>query len=432
MRAARRCALVLAMLTASPALAAAQSKPTPAALAEARELYQAGVSAYQQNKFAMSVQALDQAYGLVPRVEFRFNAAKALMLQYAQDDDLALLDKAKGYFEQYLSERPDGKGRLEAITGVKEIKMVLAAQPRPAVVVEGDAPPVAVAAAPAPPPATTGWLSVTSAAKTATVSIDGSASAPVPFSEELAPGRHTVTVTAAGYRPFETEVDVSLARVTTVPALLEEIPAELSIQADGGADVVLDGRLVGEAPMSQMTLPSGAHRIAVGRNGYHVFTERFEVDRAEARTIDVDLEMTGQRVTSWVVIGVGGAVTVVAIAVAALAAQRQNQAMKLDRLTVGDGARALTPDERDDYNNFLETRDSLRIAAAAGFGISAISAGVGLLLFSLDEPQLYGAVPSDDPKAVDDHKNDDAVLELTGAAVVPIDGGAALSVSVRF
>ena len=432
-------ALVVAVMfgALTPQFAAAQEKPTPEELAQARELYRTGTDAYEKTKFELAVRAFDQGYALVPRVEFRFNAAKALMLQFAHTDNLALLETARDYFEQYLRERPTGKGRLEAVTALKDIKMTLAASTPTA---EDATAPSAPAPTPVAPPAAApkeGWLSIRSPTPEATVALDGGPAQPLPFSDRASPGLHTVMVTGVGYEPFRTEVDVKAGRVEVVPAPpLVEIPAELAIHADGDATVVLDGQVRGQAPMSPISLASGSHRIAVGRTGYYAYRERFDLDRAEHRTLNVELEMTTQRVAAWTMFGFAGVSAVAAGVVAGVATAHQASALDIDGIKTGRNKRALTADELSRYNDHVTTRDTLVQIAGATFALAALSGGVGLLTFQLDSPQLYTTVPDDDTAPQDTAPTAppsplDETLEIRGG-IAPIDGGAALMVVGRF
>jgi hypothetical protein len=148
-------------------------------------------------------------------------------------------------------------------------------------------------------------------------------------------------------------------------------------------------------------LPSGEHRVVVGDNGYRVFVEDVRLKRGQQKKITADLGMTAQRIASWVFFG--GAVLAaaggIALTVQAINEQREAQELKD---SIAAEQRPMTVPEAEDFNGKLSRRDNLARGAVAGYALAGLSAGVGLLLYALDEPELSAASSSE---ADDDTKS---------------------------
>jgi PEGA domain-containing protein len=171
--------------------------------------------------------------------------------------------------------------------------------------------------------------------------------------------------------------------------------ALLTVKADAGAEVLVDGRPVGEAPISRpIELKDGEHRVVVGKNGYKVYAEDLKLKRGQKKTVEADLDMTAQRVAAWVFFGAAVLSTAggVVLTVTAITKQRDANTIKLGADAV---PRPMTLEEANTYNQAIESRDNLTGLAAASYGLAALSAGVGLLLFTLDEPALSAAASED-------------------------------------
>ena len=115
-------------------------------------------------------------------------------------------------------------------------------------------------------------MAVDSTPQGAQVQIDG-ASDPrwvTPFTASgLQPGRHSVTVTKAGYSTDARTVDIASGGKSTIVSHLTQMMATLSVKSDpAGANVYVDGRDTGKMTPAQVSVDKGQHVILVRRMGY--------------------------------------------------------------------------------------------------------------------------------------------------------------------
>ena len=155
------------------------------------------------------------------------------------------------------------------------------------------------------------------------VSFDDGPPKPPPLSVEIAPGKHKIRLTAPGY--FDEERTIGVGEGEIAPANLpqRERPAELAVDTHDGAQISVDGRFVGEAPLSRaIDLPSGRHFIVVLDNGHETFTEDLEVVRGQKHTLTTDLATTTQRDLSFAVFVGAGTLAATGVVLGALAFER--------------------------------------------------------------------------------------------------------------
>lgn len=378
-------------------------------LAEAKRLFRAGARAYDAGQFAAAAQAFEQAYELSPRAPLRFSAGQALRRLYTVSRELEHLKKARRYYQQYVDEVKTGGRIKDAVEALGEIDLLIAKaspEPQPG---EGEGErdePVL------------GRLQLDSIVPGAVAIVAGRA--PVhnlPRTLDLPPGTYSVTMRADGYLDQTRTVRVTAERLALFDPPMAEMRARVSLAAPGGAEILVDGRPAGRAPLARpLELSSGKHRIVVGQTGYEVFTEDLTLARGESRELEADLGMTTQRIASWVVLGGAAATTSAAIVLAILGAAEQRDARRLIEATNGQG-RALTAEEGDTYNGHIEARDNFANLAGATFALGAVAAVVGLVMFSLDEPQLYAAAAAEDEADDGEKENEkEPVFELDATA----------------
>ncbi|HXN08853.1 MAG TPA: PEGA domain-containing protein, partial [Candidatus Acidoferrales bacterium] len=121
-----------------------------------------------------------------------------------------------------------------------------------------------------------GSVFVTTLPPGATVWLDGTYMGETPlFVDGLDGGRHTMTLTRAGWQPQSTGIDVTVGRVTTVSAVLTanqpmshvksgNAKGMLSIRSANGAKVFVDGMALQE-PYESQSVTSGDHILLVVR-----------------------------------------------------------------------------------------------------------------------------------------------------------------------
>ncbi len=128
-------------------------------------------------------------------------------------------------------------------------------------------------AKPAAPVIVPGEVTVSSNPDGAQIQLDGQSNAswvtPVVLAE-LAPGRHTVTVSKAGYAPETRAVDIASHGKAVLSLQLALLPAAVSVTSNpAGAKVYVDGRDMGKPTPVQINVDKpGNHTILVRKDGY--------------------------------------------------------------------------------------------------------------------------------------------------------------------
>lgn len=417
MRAPRRCRLASLRLCGALLLGAAASTVlcTPPASArpasdvsKAKDLFKAGARAYKLGRFGAAAKAFEQAYAIVPKPELRFSAAQALRRQYRLDRKVEHLRTARQYYEDYLKLVKQGGRRADAAEGLEAVEAELrehAPEPAPSDGGEGGGAVTAPAEPAQPEPADprptlmVDALVAGTETKSAKISVDGGKPLPIPFIEPVATGEHRIRITKPGYQPIEATIRVlPNEQFQSHKFPLEELPSKLTVSGVDGAEVLVDGRPVGLTPITTpVKLSSGEHQIVVGLNGHERFDQTVVLGRGETEQVDVELEMTSQRVAAWVSIGVGAAAAAAGVVLVVFRAINNNEARTIHDATLGaEPQMAMTYVQADDYNGYLETRDDFDRWATTTFVGASIGLALGLILYILDEPQLYGAAPEGD------------------------------------
>jgi hypothetical protein len=120
--------------------------------------------------------------------------------------------------------------------------------------------------------------------------------------------------------------------------------------------------LVGSAPLATEILADpGPHEVGVVLDGHTPSLERVSLERGKTRSIEVELETTGQRKAAWVLIAVGGAGVAASIVLGALAVVEQRKA---DDLVRGPNV-AQFADQLSEYTDTVDARDRNRVAPAS-------------------------------------------------------------------
>lgn len=449
---------------AQPSAPQPAPRVTKAQRTKARQLFRAGARAYDAARYDVAVEAFDQAYQIIPRAELRFSAAQALRRQHALKPDIALLKKARAYYRAYAAAAKTGSRVADAAMAITAIDAQLRQHAAANAVPAGEDPgdgtsrdparegPDAVATL---PKRTVSTLQLDTAIWGATARVTAAPSAhfeprevrlaPGPQWLELPPGDYKVVFSAKGYRTTERQAHVQLGRTTFVDETLLERPALISLVGQEDAEILVDGRPVGRTPLLRpLELSRGRHRIVAGSNGHDPWVKDFDVERGSQQQVPIDMAMSTQRVTTWVVLIGGGTTTLAGIVMGGLARSNGLKAENIRALSQRE-QRALTLAEAENYNQVLDRSDDQTIIAVGLFSGGLAISAAGLLSFLLDEPNLYEATlgaptDMDDAGADADTSTPPPAVSpvVDGAAVVPevnADGtiiGVSLSLTGRF
>lgn len=154
----------------------------------ARLVYEQAVSAYGERRYKDAILLFQQADGLRPNPAFSFNIGIA----YEDMGDSAM---ALHYYRQYLRQLPKASDRDEVDQRIRRLERAIADK---------------------------GLQQVTilSNPSSAVVKLDGKPRGLTPWTGEIAPGLHTVTLTLAGYEDETREFDLPPTRAIDVPITL--------------------------------------------------------------------------------------------------------------------------------------------------------------------------------------------------------------------
>lgn len=121
----RRVPVLVALLLLAPPSARAQGKPAGdkvAGRAEAEQFFRAGERAFKNNSFAAAAEMFERAYATLPLPAIAFSAAQAYRLQYALDGDPSKLKRAVTLYEAYVTQEPKGKRVGDAAKILAELR----------------------------------------------------------------------------------------------------------------------------------------------------------------------------------------------------------------------------------------------------------------------------------------------------------------------
>ena len=354
---------------------------------EARTFFNVGAKAYEAGKYLDAIRAFEEAYKRVQRPGLLFSLGQAHRRQFFVDSEPARLKDAVRYYREYLAKDARGRRRTDAQRALEKIVPLL---PQPD---EGES---------VPTPSRSERLSdkprvvVSSPTPGVQIFFDGKRVQGSTLVRDVTPGRYKLRLSAPGFRDYQREIVVD--KVQGTPPLdiaLEELPAQVVLDGPAGAEVSVDGRFVGELPLPPLKLSPGEHFVAVTSSGAHAFTKRLRLKRGEKRTLKPDLETTGQRTASWVLMGVGAGGLVAGGVFGALAVNKENQAQELHDKSKNEGN--LSSSEANRYLELRDSRDNFRTLTfvSAGIGLAALT--TGFVLYVTDRPRVQ--VPDLDERA---------------------------------
>lgn len=339
----------------------------------ARTLFEVGRQAYAQGRYLVAARAFQAADTLAPRPAIVFSVGQSYRLQLAVDGRVAHLEPAIRAYRSYLERAPEGRRRADAaehLAALEERRAELGAVVQPSTgVARGRT-----------------ELMVSASVPEATISVDGGPERPLPFASEVAPGAHQIEVRAPGHAPFESEILAVKGRVTPVLARPEPLAASLTVEGPSGAELYLDGKLVGRLPLSSpVSVPAGEPLLLLRRRGHEPKMRTVSLSNGERRNVALEMVETDQRRVArgfFVAGGVGAALTGAAV-VGAVVSQAEAREIYDGREQV-----PLQQPEVDRYNELRNARGQLWATAGVLAGLSGVLLTTGAVLFLTDDPPV--------------------------------------------
>ncbi len=354
-------------------LALAQAPPTEEQVEEAKRYFEAGRQAYDATDYEAAVRAFTQANELAPRPAIIFSIAQAYRQQFLFDRNTEHLEKALELYQRYLDEISDGGRRADALRFKEELereRLNLNDKPSPT------------------PPEQHGktQLMISTRTPSARVALNGSELTEPPLIAEVEPGEHQVRVEAQGFVTFEAKQVAVEGRLVVAEINLREKPAQVRVSAPDGAEVSIDGRFIGNAPLLfPVPVKAGSHFLAVTDRGSHAFVQELSLDRGQEASVAAVLASTSQRDASYYFLGSGSVLFAATLGTAIGALLSEGGARIIKRKIEVDQMN-ITAKELEDYNRLRELRGTLITVSSACLA-GAVGLGVtGGLLYFLDNP----------------------------------------------
>lgn len=336
----------------------------------AKQSFRVGAAAYSAGEYLAAIAALDSAYALAPLPAIAFSLAQAERRQYFVDRQLEHLVRSVALFRRYLEQVSSGGRRTDALDALAQLEP-LVAQRQTAHLPEATA------------RASSTRLLVIAEASGARVWVDDDELVGA-LIREVTPGKHRVTVRAPGYHDAEREVMAVAGELIPVSMVLAELPGTLELKTPNAAEIYVDGAFASLGGNVSLPVASGKHRIGVSQNGHRVATREVDMPRGGRQEVRIELEPTGQRMTSHVLLIGGGVALGAGTFLGVLAVE--SEAAARDFLTRRDSQNVSTA-ELVRYQADVARRDRYRLMAGVNFAASLGLLVTGLFLHELDQPR---------------------------------------------
>lgn len=366
---------------------------------KAKALFDVGGRAYDNGEFDVALQAFEQAHAIYPKDSLLFSMAQAHRRLFAETKEPRSRDEALRLFREYLVKVKAGSRRAEANKLVGELEATSA-----------------VVSSSASQTKKKTRLFVASGTPAVTVSIDGGAATLANRTIEITPGKHSLTLQAPGFVAQKLEVDAAPDEVLPISRDLVEMPAKLEVDTTGGASLSIDGRFVGDAPLSApLDVAAGEHFIAVELAGHQTRSKTVTLARGKREALDLSLAPTTQRYLSFAFIGIASATAVASGIFTGMAFVAESDARAILEKQQASGL------ETGDLASYEDAR-SQRDRFVLGAGISGGAAGAllitGLALYLVDPAER--AVPPPKPNQPAPKPGAPSAIDADDVTLVPL------------
>jgi hypothetical protein len=132
------------------------------------------------------------------------------------------------------------------------------------------------------------------------VNIDGEINVPAPATTTMGGGRHLVTITAPGHRPFSGYVEIIPRGIVQREIILARGEGQIWVRSSAlEAVVLLDGERVGTTPWRGKEVETGPHTVRIEREGYEPYEQEFILEHEQVKDIYAELrELPGDIVVT--------------------------------------------------------------------------------------------------------------------------------------
>jgi hypothetical protein len=136
----------------------------------------------------------------------------------------------------------------------------------------------------------TATLKVGSAVPDAEVFLDGGSIGKAPVERRLDPGPHVVIVQKPGFAEWKREFTVADGQTIAFTADLRSAGGVKVIATPSGAQVLLDGVLIGQSPASLPDVQAGEHVLEIKFPGYYDFRQTIKIEGGKHQVVTADLK----------------------------------------------------------------------------------------------------------------------------------------------
>jgi hypothetical protein len=143
---------------------------------------------------------------------------------------------------------------------------------------------------PGPVQKATATVKIASAVPDAEVFIDGGSQGKAPVTRQVEPGRHIIVVTKNGFAEYKRDVDLQAGQEMSLTADLKNAGGVTIITTPSGAQVVLDGVLVGPGPAKLPDVQAGDHVLEVRAAGYIDYRQTIRIEGGKTQALPIDLK----------------------------------------------------------------------------------------------------------------------------------------------
>lgn len=135
-----------------------------------------------------------------------------------------------------------------------------------------------------------GKLKIVSPVPEAAVFVDGERIGTAPQEKDIPAGEHFVVVTKDGYKKFEQKIKIEAGQTLTVSAELPEVGSLRVLSTPSGAEVLIDGEVIGPTPFNKEDVDVGEHVVTVRMADHYDYEKRINIEGGQRTIVTAKLE----------------------------------------------------------------------------------------------------------------------------------------------